>query len=91
MALKVIKERENRGDEQSDNILWPIWMWRKIKITENSKVWALHIGCLVPFAEMSNDMGDVKWFRVELELPITCTTGNAEQADDNKNLDFGAR
>lgn len=27
MALEVVKERENRGDEQLDNILWLIWMW----------------------------------------------------------------
>lgn len=40
---------------------------------------------------MSNDMGDVKWFRVELEVPITYTTGYAEQADGNESLDFRAR
>lgn len=27
MALEVIKERENRVDEQLDNILWLIWIW----------------------------------------------------------------
>lgn len=55
------------------------------------KFWALDIGCLVPFAEVSNDVGDVKWFRVELEVPITYTTGYAEQADGNESLDFRAR
>lgn len=94
MALEVVKERENRGDEQLDNFLWLIWMWNvgeKEKSQRIPKFWALDIGCLVPFAEMSNDMGDVKWFRVEHEMPITYTTGNAEQADGNESLDFKAR